>query len=192
MSRIKTGDMIPVPEEPGSTLPQEENQVEAGEEIFEMTIEVLKGEVDQEKSLDRLRILETQLVERKEKTVAQIFDLINIRRLKRKMGVTDESIESIQEEFDRALAILGDIEAENKDEEALKEARENIMDIYNSELEKWKEILDCEKARDLANSSIQHQAVFVHSFYTGGGQVSVMGKEAKWQDMYRTVLSLGP
>lgn len=176
-----------------NSLPlQEEKPLEEGEEITEMALDVMKNKIDQEKSLDRLKILETQLVQRKEKTITHIFNLLDIRRLKRKMGVTNESFESIQEEFQRALTILEEIKQENHDTQTLESAKEDILYLYHDELEKWKKILDCEQARDLANISKQNHAVFVHAFYTGGGQVTVMEKTAKWQDMYRVALSLEP
>jgi len=174
-----------------------ERQLDVGEKIERLKEKIKRRERELIEVYLEIERLKDELDTKHTNTIAKFFNILEIRSLRKNLGIEVTKAGDLRREFDGLLVLYDDLEKESKSQVELDEADKMASEFYSvhaQELEKIKAHEKEKQARDVTNVSRKHNAVLTHSFlsWKGAGQVSVMKRGVGWKDMLHATLSMEP
>ncbi|HLD31768.1 MAG TPA: hypothetical protein VJB37_02640 [Patescibacteria group bacterium] len=172
----------------------EERQLDVAVKAERLQEKIKEKEMELERVREELEKLKEELTQKQEKTLQRVFNLLEIRALREKIGAQSLKAGELQREFDGLWVLYDDLQKEARSKVEINEAEKLIRQFYGEQAEKLEAYEKDRQARDVSNVSRNHDAVLTHSFlsFNGPGQVSVMKRGVKWKEMLHAVLAFDP
>lgn len=172
----------------------EERQLDVATKAERLQEKIKEKQVELEKAMEEMEALKEELAKKQEGTLQKVFNLLEIRALREKIGVHSMKGEELQKEFDGLWVLYDDLQREMRSRVELDKAEGMVGEFFVDQAQKLEAHEKDKQARDVTNVSREHGAVLTHSFlsWKGAGQVSVMKRGVSWKDMMKAVLAFEP
>ena len=172
----------------------EERQLDVATKAERLQEKIKQKEEEIERVIEEVEKLKEELAKKQEGTLQKIFNLLEVRALREKIGIHVVKAEELQKEFAGLLVLYDDLQREARSKVEIDEAERLMGEFYADQTQKLEAHEKDKQARDVTNVSRKHNAVLTHSFlsWKGAGQVSVMKRGVGWKDMLHTTLSIEP
>ncbi|MBT5338218.1 hypothetical protein HN858_04040 [Candidatus Falkowbacteria bacterium] len=171
-----------------------ERQADINEKTVRLQEKIKQKQLEFKEVIDRLKELESELESKQQRTLAKLFNLFEIRALQNEIQGDRRKVEDLQREFEGLWQMYKDLQKEADSKVELEKAESLISEFYKDQAEALETWEGEKKSKDVMEVCKEHNAVLNHSFLsmTTPGQVSVMKRGVRWQDMFHATLAMEP
>lgn len=132
---------------------------------------------------------------RSENTARKIFNLLEIRKLRNKIGIEEERLDELQKEFDAVVSALNETEEEMHDRHELDEIEKMALVFYQEQTQAKEDFERDRAARDVVNVIKKYDVFVTHGFSAEQPElapVTVLQQGVDWRSKLNILCGLEP
>ncbi len=144
----------------------ERKQTETAGKIAQLELAMKEKTIDFQQALATMAELQDEVAKRDLDTIVGVDEFYERQNILESIGVKEEDLNKLQQEYDRMMELLAQMEQSMQDKTLLEQADAHMDEFYADQAEKLEAHREDQKMRDASRICEDYNCVFVHTIKT--------------------------